>query len=157
LEESSTITCACFFPCLSCVCLYFYNTFAQLSSHFQTEFTIISYILGYVEWKSIQYVIKLQFFFQKNTHWHWIKNFWPINKNLAHFAHRFFLTQEKFAHWSKNPGYATEYLWAIYFTLLIFFRARVCGLDFVSYLQISFFMNSYRISKQYFKQDITGF
>jgi hypothetical protein len=31
----------------------------------------------------------------------------PIHKNLAHFAHRFFLTQAKFAHWSKNPGCAT--------------------------------------------------
>jgi len=35
------------------------------------------------------------------------KKFWPINKNLAHFDHRFFSIQEKFAHWSKNPGYAT--------------------------------------------------
>jgi hypothetical protein len=37
----------------------------------------------------------------------WTKNFWPINKNLAHFAHRFFSTQKKFAHWSKNPGCTT--------------------------------------------------
>ncbi len=26
---------------------------------------------------------------------------------LTHFAHRFFSIQEKFAHSSKNPGYAT--------------------------------------------------
>ncbi len=31
----------------------------------------------------------------------------PTDKNFAYFAHRFFLTQAKFAHWSKNPGYAT--------------------------------------------------
>jgi hypothetical protein len=37
----------------------------------------------------------------------WAKNCWSIYKNLAHFAHRFFSTQEKFAHWSKNPGCAT--------------------------------------------------
>ncbi len=37
------------------------------------------------------------------------KKFWPININLANFAHRFFSIQEKFAHWSKNPGYATDW------------------------------------------------
>jgi hypothetical protein len=30
-----------------------------------------------------------------------------IKKNLAHFAHRSFPTQAKFAHWSENPGYTT--------------------------------------------------
>jgi hypothetical protein len=38
----------------------------------------------------------------------WAKNFSPINKNLAHFAHRCFLTQEKFAHLSKNAVCATD-------------------------------------------------
>jgi hypothetical protein len=30
----------------------------------------------------------------------------PINKNFA----RFFPAQEKFAHWSKNPGYASGFV-----------------------------------------------
>jgi hypothetical protein len=30
-----------------------------------------------------------------------------MNKNLAHFVHHFFFDAGKFAHWSKNPGYAT--------------------------------------------------
>jgi hypothetical protein len=36
-----------------------------------------------------------------------VKNFWPINKNLSDFAHYFFPTQQKLAHWYKNPGYDT--------------------------------------------------
>jgi hypothetical protein len=37
-----------------------------------------------------------------------VKKFWPINKNLPHYAQRFFPTKEKFAHWSKNPDYAID-------------------------------------------------
>ena len=35
------------------------------------------------------------------------KKFLPIGKITAHFAHRFFSIQEKFAHYSKNLGCAT--------------------------------------------------
>jgi len=36
------------------------------------------------------------------------KKFLPIGKITAHFAHRFFSIQEKFAHYSKNLGCATD-------------------------------------------------
>jgi len=34
----------------------------------------------------------------------------PIGKITAHFAHRFFSIQEKFAHYSKNLGCATDFI-----------------------------------------------
>jgi len=36
------------------------------------------------------------------------KKFLPIGKITTHFAHRFFSIQEKFAHYSKNLGCATD-------------------------------------------------
>jgi len=38
------------------------------------------------------------------------KKFLPIGKITAHFAHRFFSIQEKFARYSKNLGCATVHM-----------------------------------------------
>jgi hypothetical protein len=72
LEESSILTYACFFPLLVHVYVY---TLIIRSRYFLIKRTRCHFFFCFFSTLSVLC---------------WAKNFWPINKNLAHFAHRFF-------------------------------------------------------------------